>query len=244
MFGLFPRLPAAIASNAGIREEQPYLRRLYWSLSALYLWLSFFGGEYPNLRSLWRTELDVVYLGPGGIGGMVERASSIQADVLLPRLTTRAAAETHRYAHFRRNERYLLRHPPWSHLWSLVSIGRYSVHFLRDLMLPQWQQGQICYEEVSLPTTCRASPNCTLKTLDEAFDVRHLQYRAPHAEGRWWSCRHFTSIGTQRSRCGRPELWHPMKDRRCLVAAYEAHLETPQRTAGRGNCTAANVSSR
>ena len=222
VFDLFPRLPAAIATNPGLRVEQHYVGRYYWSLASLYVWLRTFGRTYPNLRHLWRTELDVVYLGPFGFGGMVERASAIAADVLLPPPMPRHIVEAqYSYVHFRRNRQWLERFPARAHAFALVSIGRYSLAFLRDLMAPQWRQGAICYEEVSLATTCKGSPGCTLKSLDEAFEVRPLQYRPMK------SCDQLCSRVAHELRhwCGRPELWHPVKERECLLAdECRAHL--------------------
>ena len=178
-------------------------------------WLDEHGKSYPNVRYLWRSEPDVAF--SGSIDALLELSARDEADVLLP--ATRSREEQPHYPHWRSNDDLVQGLP--KAVYALVPIGRYSVHFLRDVMRPKWEAGEAGYEEITLPSFCladggRADKGCRLHAFSRgrSVDGRHVIYKPD------WGCLEFLAARTFRN--GTNELWHPVKRLRCVAAALEA----------------------
>ena len=100
-------------------------------------------------------------------------------DVLLPYIYSRNHTERKqpKYPHFVKNEEYFrrLRLPRAAQSWALVVIGRFSPRFL-GLMRRQWEEGDVAYEEISLATTCLATPPCRVTSFNKATRGRVSPY--------------------------------------------------------------------
>uniref|UniRef100_A0A7S4AZV4 Uncharacterized protein n=1 Tax=Chrysotila carterae TaxID=13221 RepID=A0A7S4AZV4_CHRCT len=213
LFDLFSALPVALASIPGVSQTKNiYLKRYFYFHASLLLWNTSHGQEYPHLRYWWRLELDVVF--PMGIGMVIRTASLQNADVLLPKLIP--ASKNTQYQHFQKNTAWLsnISRALWT--WSLVSIGRYSSRFLRDIMRPQWQSGQIAYEEIALPTSCMISKWCEVRSFSNIshphLNMSNFRFRPEHA------CQDFLQSVLSTNKF---EIWHPLKNRSC----YTNYLE-------------------
>ena len=89
---------------------------------------------------------------------------------------------------------------------------------------PKWERGELGYEEIFLPVSCLNTSGCRYR----AFDRDHVGVaRNRVVFKRWWPCEEV--LGARRSFDN--GLWHPVKDRACLVAALEEELEPSIRAA-------------
>ena len=120
-----------------------------------------------------------------------------------------------KYPHFVKNEEYFrrLRLPRAAQSWALVVIGRFSPRFL-GLMRRQWEDGDVAYEEISLATTCLATPPCCVTSFNKATRGRVSPARVRFQPS--WRCER---VAAARARDGAGEpiaLFHPVKNRSCL----------------------------
>ena len=158
-FATFPRLQNAIRKSPGLAlEDTAYMRQYYWFHTSLIVWMRRHGHAYPNARYFWRMEPDVLYAG-SGLATMLDIAARTPVDLLLPKYQTQAETGPG-YHHFARNRKLWLGVPPSKRVWSLVSIGRYSIRFLR-VMQAIWEAGILGYEEILLPMACTATGRCS-----------------------------------------------------------------------------------
>ena len=161
-----------------------------------------------------------------------------RADVLLPSFKTQESDEKlakvyrledwARFPHWRTNENmsFLRGVPAKNRRHSLVSVGRYSLPFLKHLLAAYWEQGSTGYEELLLPVACQTAYDrhvqgkpggfkCVLGAFGPGGGVaslfnasaNHIRYR-PEVE-----CAEVAAAVAQRTN----ELWHPVKNRACLV---------------------------
>jgi len=126
------------------------------------------------------------------------------------------------YSHWARhaNSTLLRQVPEVRRLRALVSIGRYSSRFLHLLRRWFWSRGIVGFEEILLPVACAsAAANvwrygpCTMAALSSGSGVRshhlasHFQYRPVIP------CDEFVVALAASTN----ELWHPVKERECVV---------------------------
>ncbi|KAL1527088.1 hypothetical protein AB1Y20_015771 [Prymnesium parvum] len=235
----FPRLADALSRHYGYLGEWPSYFRLYYFLSsALAIWDRTFAKAYPRLRYWWRMEPDVLFSGSlRTLLGVLDIAT--QADCLLPGpfLSQRQMPS---YSHWERNADISIGWPPSQILWSLVVVARYSRRMM-DLLESSWDAGLFGFEEISMPALCLTSPNCTLAKIGSAGIIEEEDFSystASHVQFRpFWSCEEYLSSRMHNTH----ELWHPVKDRNCLVRFF-AHQTPPtapspefNRPTGKGN---------
>lgn len=218
LFSLYPRLQQTFAASSAVKETGwEYLKMYFLFHSALALWWKLHGHMHPNVKFMWRVEPDAQLVGVGGWATLMSRAESMQADVLLPKLTMQAKsgpADRHLYTHWDLNHKYVESIEPSQRAWSLVSVGRYSVHFILDVMAPQWANGTLVYEEIFLPTSCLARSDCSVAGFGNLVDARHVRYRPQ------WECVDFARQASLSSRPNTFAFWHPVKDSSCITAKH------------------------
>lgn len=230
LFRVFPRMEAALRSSAGYARTSVMVRRYYFFTASLLVWNATFGHALPT-DLWWRIEPDVLY--SGRLSALVVR--SLQAfprdvDLLLPNIRpanrnnpSRTWQLSSSDSQWHANRELLAgvdeRH--WLH--SLVAIGRYSSRFLRA-MAARWGAGVVGYEEILLPLTCSTlgEPHCRMASWQEG-DWRtwregggerpHLHHA--NASG----CAEFLEARVRASNA----LWHPVKNRSCLVSWLDAN---------------------
>lgn len=211
---LFPALGEALTSSAGLAKTPRKVAKYFFFHASLLLWHATIGSRYPNLEYFWRIEPDAMFA--GRLGDMVQLAWPVRADVLLPHI--QSEAQNPGWPHWRRNEwgtgAMLKGIPAAQRLMSLVPIGRYSLRFLNITMAGAWwARGRIGYEEISLPTACASASSqeqCTLEnfyTTAKIHSAKRVIYRPV------WECEAFLTARQQETH----ELWHPVKNRSCLV---------------------------
>ena len=204
---LFPHLGSALASSKSLAHTPRAFNKYFFFHASLLLWDATFGGSYPSLAFMWRMEADALFAGP--LSRMVDLASAVHVDVLLPHIERQQQNPT--WPHWRRNEAILAGVPPEKRLMSLVPIGRYSRSFLNGTMAHRWAAGRIGYEEITIPTTCATSQTaCSMESMHVTAKIRSAKrcvYRPV------WNCSDYLRARQQRTN----ELWHPVKDRTCLV---------------------------
>jgi hypothetical protein len=231
LFAMYPRL--GVAAGRVSAGEHFHFRRYYWFHASIGLWRRMYGAAgYEDVRYWWRLEPDVVFTAPLSV--LVEQYAADKTDVLLPSYSNRT--DDPEYRHWRFSSQFLVPVPEERQLWSLVSIGRYSTHFL-DYMDTLWALGVAAYEEILLPVAClHYLQGCRLGAFvqvpaAERFNPDWGRFRyVPE-----WPCAEFLAEfggGVNASREGSGELWHPVKDRRCLVA----HLKQTHGHMGTGSC--------
>jgi hypothetical protein len=224
LFDLFPAAKHTFASSSGVHETSLKYQQMYYLFhSALALWWRQFGeAMHPQLKYFWRLEPDVQLVGSGGWAALMARSPRMHADVLLPELTFQnrsARLERVLYSHWELNKQYVESIEPAQRAWSLVCVGRYSRHFILDVMWPQWANGTLVYEEIFLPTSCLARADCSVSSFGSLVDVRHVRYRPP------WECDEWVRKAHRHSHLA---FWHPVKDTTCAQASM---LETGVRRA-------------
>lgn len=221
---LFPKLSNALnTSHRPMRTPRKVSKYLFFHASLL-LWHATFGARYPRVEHYWRIEPDVLFAGP--LSQLLELAAGSRADVLVPHVETQLQTPT--WPHWWRNEAVLRGVPSSQRLMSLVPIGRYSRRFLHGPMARRWESGQVGYEEITLPTTCAmangsmvdgvigsyapdGAASCTVESMHvnaKIHSAKRVVYRPV------WECAPLVAARVQRTR----ELWHPIKNRTCLVA--------------------------
>ena len=230
----FPSLGAAVARHPFIKYEEPYLQRYYWFHAVLPLWLERYGECYPHARYIWRMETDVLWAGT--VDTLVTLGNSDSADLLLPELHVGNTSRINRaYFHFQ-FQTFIL--PPQKQVWALVCVARYSRRFLLETMTRQWSAGSVGYEEILLPTSCLNTSNCRLSQFSGRENVagNHVQFRVLGDNGlpTSYKCEDFRDALTKG---GTLDLWHPVKDHRCLQSIHgqaqnllvrDDHLQTQQ----------------
>jgi hypothetical protein len=229
---MFPRLEEAVATHPHIREEQPYLRMYYWFHASLPVWFARYGSCYPKVRYIWRVESDVLWTGP--IDQLISLASKDGADVLLPHAYLEEEV-AYRYPHFAR-QNFLADVPAGNRVFALVCIGRYSRSFLLGTMVRRWERGVVGYEEILLPTTCLNSTGCKLSGFNgwENAAGNHVTFRVAdkcvrnNCTGRFWDCEEY--LHDRRLKNGTLDLWHPVKERGCLLDEIEAEQGVTSRS--------------
>lgn len=210
VFGIFPRLAKSFRKSAAVIDtEEQYLKHYFLFHTSLALWWQLFGRSHPRITHFWRVEPDVQLVGAGGWAALMERASRMRADVLLPQITLQANSEPE-YTHWLSNRAYAETVQPSKRAWSLVCVGRYSLAFIRNVMWPQWADGTLAYEEIFLPTSCLAARNCSVATFGSLVDARHVVFRP------FWDCSQFRPAWSSPTL----ELWHPIKDAACVAAKH------------------------
>ncbi|KAL1522884.1 hypothetical protein AB1Y20_017849 [Prymnesium parvum] len=203
-------LPAVAASAAVAASSTPNAnhRRYFWFHSSLLLWNRTFGYAYPSVRYWWRIEPDVLFA--GSWSSLVRLAERRPTDLVLPQLTSHEAQPS--YSHWVRNRHFLKQRPRREWVYSLVSIGRYSRHFM-ELMTSKWAAGITAYEEILLPMSCTERVGCTRETFHR---LRSPGWRKTHVADFFryrpeWSCETFLMSAAANTQ----ELWHPVKHREC-----------------------------
>ena len=140
-----------------------------------------------------------------------------------------------RYFHWDLNAE-LLRTVPnrTAHVWALVSVGRYSIHFIRNIIGPRWAAGMLGYEEILLPTVCLNTTGCVLAHFHPWRSVAggRVVFRISKLPEPKYELRGTVINGSfpcsdfLRARLVPTfELWHPVKNRSC----YLHFLRTPVR---------------
>ena len=210
LFELFPRLADTWRASRGVRlTEEVYLKHYYLFHAGLALWWKHHGHAYPRLQHMWRIEPDVHLSGGGGWASLLMQSSRHRADVLLPMVTTEADTDEH-YVHWENNRGWVKSVAPERRVWSLVCVGRFSLHFLLSIMWPQWSEGRLVYEEIFLPTSCHAHQNCTLAdNFGGLADAQRIRFRPI------WSCEELRLH--LRESTSWPTFWHPVKDQSCIA---------------------------
>ena len=66
-------------------------------------------------------------------------------------------------------------------VWSLVSLGRYSVRFITEMMGRRWRGAtppNLMYEEIGIPVSCLTTPGCHLAEFsDKSAMGKHVRYK-------------------------------------------------------------------
>ena len=107
--------------------------------------------------------------------------------------------------------------PPARRMWSLVSIGRFSRRFVSRWLADRYNAGDIGYEEIFLPTICAAAAGCRLAEFGRGAGT--LGHQLIYRPG--WS--HECAQTLEALRDCQNRLWHPAKDRNCLVDYLDAN---------------------
>ena len=182
--------------------------RYFWFHASLLLWNATYGHAYPAVRYWWRIEPDVLFAGSWSY--LLAIASRDTADLLLPQYTR--WADHPNYPHWEWNAPILAGVPRSEWVYSLVSIGRYSMRFMR-VMASKWAAGVAGYEEILLPLSCTPRSNCTRSSFSRLHAAGWRKSRVNEAF-RYrpeWSCDSFLRAAASHS----GELWHPVKTRAC-----------------------------
>jgi hypothetical protein len=216
----YPRLAEALKTHPYMQREVSYLQKYYWFHAALNLWFAAFGACSPHVRYIWRLETDVVWT--GSLDQLILLSNDDTADVLLPPTFAEGKSRLARgYYHFG-YQTFLKDVPMDKHVFALVCVGRYSKHFLTNVMDNRWSQGIGGYEEVLLPTTCLNTTGCRLSQFSGWTNVagNHVRFRVndPSPTGgptpRKWECKEY--LDSRKLKGGTLDLWHPVKDRGCI----------------------------
>ena len=214
----FPRVASALANGTARgsfrgsstrRQRTPRaFVRYHFFHASLSLWNLTFGHRWPSIEYFWRIEPDALFA--GSLTDLLRLTSSVQKDVLLPSIVPKGPSNM-AWPHWQRNADEFPDQPGALLHSSLVSFGRYSNRFLRDVMEVRWADGRLGYEEISLPTACaRAAENkCSMDSFwrYKIHSAKRCLYRPI------WNCSDFLQAREAETH----ELWHPVKDRRCVV---------------------------
>ena len=201
--------------QAMAREPVSNHARYYYYHSSLLLWFRHCGDKYPNVRFFWRLEPDAVYM--GNLQTLLNISAAITADVLLPEYMRQISSPS--YPHWANNLEYLSRVPKAKWAWSLVSIGRYSRRYITDIMPRSWTSMGVAYEEISIPVSCLMETGCTLASFRKGSPLgAHIRFQPRYR------CQEALRA---RMRC-KNEIWHPVKDRECLVEFLDEAGSSPR----------------
>ena len=206
----FAPLAAAVRNSLRgmARERISNHARYYYYHASLLLWFRHCGETYPNVRFFWRLEPDAVYT--GNMQTLLNISAAITADVLLPEYLRHTSSPS--YPHWANNLEFLSRVPKAKWAWSLVSIGRYSRRYITDIMPRSWTSMGVAYEEISIPVSCLMETGCTLASFRKGSPLgAHIRYQPVYR------CQEALRA---RMRCEN-EIWHPVKDRECLIEFLE-----------------------
>ena len=206
----FPQLAKAVSNSIVNLAQEPISNhaRYFFYHSTLLLWYRNVAHDYPKLRFFWRIEPDAVYM--GNLQTLINVSAQLPADVLLPEYLRHRQSPG--YPHWGNNKHVLSRVPKPKWMWALVSIGRYSKRFITDFMLRSWATGVVAYEEIGIPVICVTEPGCTLASFPKGAPLgAHIRYKPTY------QCEEALRA---RMRC-RNEIWHPVKDRACLIQFLE-----------------------
>jgi len=228
----FPRLTHTLARHRGYQSEFPqYLGLYYYLTSALAMWDRTFGGNYPNLKYWWRMEPDVLFSSSLSTFVSTVTAQS-DADCLLPGPFI-SQAQMPTYNHWGLNPDAVNGAPPNKRLWSIVVIGRYSRRMM-NLLSGSWEAGLVGYEELSVPMMCLQASGCTVGQLgapgyvdgeltSRPSSLKPFPANPNYANGFYysskvqfrpdWTCAEYLAARAN----GTHELFHPVKDRSCLL---------------------------
>ena len=220
----FPALATVLGKSLRILAKEPVQNhaRYYYFHASLVLWLRKCGHFYPRLQYIWRLEPDVVFT--GSLPALLSMTAATEADVLLPALLNQQQT-FNLFPHWAINRAALKEVPLKKRVWSLVSLGRYSVWFIANVLARSWgERGYVLYEEIGLPVICLTTPGCRLADLRETALGKRVRFKPE------WPCE---SVLQSRERCWQ-ELWHPVKARDCLLsdrsqAALRACAKAPRR---------------
>lgn len=219
----FAPLAAAVRNSLQgmARERISNHARYYYYHSSLLLWFRHSGETYPNVRFFWRLEPDAVYT--GNMQTLLNISAAITADVLLPEYLRHTSSPS--YPHWANNLEFLSRVPKAKWAWSLVSIGRYSRRYITDIMPRSWTSMGVAYEEISIPVSCLMETGCTLASFRKGSPLgAHIRYQPVYR------CQEALRA---RMRCEN-EIWHPVKDRECLIDFLEEANSPRYACAGAG----------
>ena len=162
---MYPRLAQAVRQHPHIEKEAPYLRNYYWFHAALSLWFARFGACYPQARYVWRLETDVLW--SDTIDTLIRLGwDDTTSDVLLPETYGENMSLGARMYFHLPWQTFLGNVPFDKHVYALVCVGRYSRHFLLDVMQRLWTSGVAGYEELLIPSTCLNVSDCRLGLLN------------------------------------------------------------------------------
>ena len=204
-----PELAFAVGRSLRAMANEPIQNHAtyYYFTASLLLWHQQLSSSYPSLRYFWRLEPDAVFT--GSLAALVGLTASVTTDVLLPMVYTQKQTYN-TYPHWQVNRAALQGVPPRQRVWSLVSLARYSTRFIVEMMPRRWREsGRVIYEEIGLPVTCLTTRQCSLAHFGYHSALgKRIRY-SPE-----WRCQSFLR---SREQCWH-ELWHPVKDRRCLVS--------------------------
>lgn len=209
----FPKMASHIETHPGLKNQTiAYLKLYYFFHASLVLWLDSLADAYPNVQHFWRMEPDVAFAGRFDL--LLTLAAHETADVLLPTVAYRQSM-LWEYNHWEHNREWLSTVPLSKHAYALVCIGRYSRRFLRELLLPRWESGLLGYEEIVMPTLClNTSSVCSFARMStwHSVSARHVHFKPK------WRCSDFLAAMEN----GTLSLWHPLKDRDCLLDWLDA----------------------
>ena len=222
-----PRLASTLADpeHPHARESDPHLQRYYYMHASLLLWQEAVGVRAPaSLRYIWRVEPDVLFSSP--LPSLLTLSNASDADVLLPSYKHERRFPV-RFGHWAANANlsFLQGVPANERLHSLVSIGRFSLRFLRLMKTRYWATGCTGYEELLLPVACKTASRgaggflCKLGAFGSnpwsPWEVPSLGIaRMDHFRNR---PEHTCSVFANALARTTNELWHPVKDRACLA---------------------------
>ena len=204
---LFPNLELALHRSAAHKSTPKAVANYFFFHCSLLLWNATFGHLHPSIEYYWRMEPDALFA--GSLSRMVELAAPVRVDVLLPHIEPQSNWAA--WPHWSRNSELIANTPADKRFMSLVSFGRYSAHFLRSIMAREWTAGKVGYEEITLPTTCATSSSpCSMESFWRHCKIKSAKRCVFRPV---WNCSSFLKARQQET----AELWHPVKDRRCVV---------------------------
>ena len=210
---LYPRLKTALSrkTNLEFRHTPRHVAKYFFFHASLMLWKQTFGHVYPSIDFWWRIEPDALFAGP--LSDMVRLSLPVRVDLMLPNIQSKPQYPS--WPHWQRNAEEFEGVADEMMKHSLVSFGRYSNRLLA-VMARRWEAGRLGYEEISIATACANSGSdlpCTMGSFARAriFAAKRCVYRPV------WNCSAFLKARIAESH----ELWHPVKERQCLVEWFD-----------------------
>ena len=213
---MFPALEGGLNNSSALLRTPRAFNRYFFFHASLLLWNVTYGDALPRVQYWWRIEPDVLFA--GSLAQMVELASHVHVDLLLPNIQRESSWPD--WPHWQRNRETVADVPTDKRFQSLVCLGRYSNSFLLDVMGPRWAVGLLGYEEISLPTSCATAGRCQMESLWKHSKIKTAKrclYRPV------WDCSSFLAARVAQSN----ELWHPVKNRTCLIEWLATRQPSP-----------------
>lgn len=168
---MYPRLGEAVKAHPDIQEwesrgqDYKYIGFYHWFHASMAMWYAHYGNCFHELKYVWRLEPDVLWTGT--IDTLISLASEdTTSDVLLPTTWTENKSFSARKYQFFLTQPFLKFVADDCHVYTYVSVGRYSTKFLFEIMDRLWKDGVVGYEEVFLPSACLNTSGCQLGLLN------------------------------------------------------------------------------